>query len=166
MAYTARVPLTLRVLIGLAAGLLVGLALVDVPSTGAATVISVAATVGALFINLIRMTVIPLVVSMLIASIGSVAASRTLARVGWQAAVLALGLLAAAAVISLAIAQPVLSAIPIDLAGAMAPRTSAVSTLAATRAAAPSLGQWVIDQLPCSFGRITDCGSPPDELRR
>ena len=141
-------PLTLRVLIGLGAGLLVGLALVDVPSTGAATVISVAATVGAIFINLIRMTVIPLVVSMLIASIGSVAASRTLARVGWRAAVLALGLLAAAAVISVAIAQPVLSAIPIDLGGAVASRTSAASMLAATRAGTPSLGQWFIDLVP------------------
>src|SRR5438270_12604925 len=95
------------------------------------------------------MTVIPLVVSMLIASIGSVAASRTLARVGWRAAVLALGLLAAAAVISLAIAQPVLSAIPIELGGAAAPRTStAASMLAATRTAAPSLGQWFIELVP------------------
>jgi len=77
-----------------------------------------------------------------------VGASRALARVGWRAAVLALGLLAAAAVISLAIAQPVLSAIPIDLGGAVAPRTSGASMLAATRAGTPSLGQWFIDLVP------------------
>ena len=107
-------PLTLRVLIGLGAGLLVGLALVDVPSTGAATVISVAATVGAIFINLIRMTVIPLVASMLVASVGSLASSGALGRAGARAALVAVALLAVAALVTIAIAAPVLSTITID----------------------------------------------------
>ena len=61
--------LTTRVLIGLAAGLLVGFALSRVPPAVGASWRARAA--GTIFINLIRMTVIPLVASMLIASVGS-----------------------------------------------------------------------------------------------
>ena len=53
--------LTTRVLIGLVAGFGLGLALAGSTSPAVATLLAVVAPVGTIFINLIRMTVIPLV---------------------------------------------------------------------------------------------------------
>jgi len=116
------VTLAVRVLAGLIAGFIVGLALSQAATPTSHALISAAATLGVLFINLIRMTVIPLVVSMLVSSVGSAAASRALARAGWRAAAFAVTLLAVAAILTVAIAQPVLSAIQIDPAAAAALR--------------------------------------------
>jgi Na+/H+-dicarboxylate symporter len=63
---------------------------------GASAIVAILAPVGTIFINLIRMTVTPLVVSMLVASVGSLAATGALGRAGARAAILAVALLAAA----------------------------------------------------------------------
>ena len=141
--------LTLRVLVGLVAGFAVGLALARTPPTPASTsIVAASATIGALFITLIRMTVIPLVVSMLVSSVGSAAASRALARVGWRAAALAVLLLAAAAVLTVAIAQPVFARIHVDSEAALALGASAPPTRPASESRAPGVGQWIIDLVP------------------
>jgi len=149
------VSLTWRVLVGLLAGFLIGLTLAQVPSSTSATTISVADTIGTLFINLIRMTVIPLVVSMLIASVGSVAASRTLARAGGRAALLAVGLLIGAAIVTIAIAQPVLAGIHVDSVAARALGATTTELHGPLTSARPSSltpgrgpGQWLIDLVP------------------
>src|SRR3979409_1216275 len=74
--------LTTRVLIGLGAGFVLGLAIAGSSSPAVSTLLAVVAPAGAIFINLIRMTVIPLVASMLIASVGSLASSGALGRAG------------------------------------------------------------------------------------
>jgi proton glutamate symport protein len=144
------VSLTTRVLIGLVAGFLLGLALANGSVPGTATILAVVAPVGTIFINLIRMTVIPLVASMLVASVGSLAASGALGRVGARAAVIAVALLAVAAVISVLIAAPVLAALHIDQTAAMALRGPVTASLTTTSApsGAPTLGQWLIDLVP------------------
>ena len=101
--------LTTRVLIGLVAGFLVGLANARYPSSAGVVLVTIAEPVGTIFINLIRMTAIPLVVSLLIVSIGSLATSSTLGRAAWKAAAVMVVLLVVAAAISLAVAQPVLA---------------------------------------------------------
>src|SRR5215831_4193911 len=127
--------LTVRVLIGLVAGFLVGL-------VAPAPVVSVLAPVGTLFINLIRVTVFPLVVSMLIASIGAIASSRALGRAGGRAMALALVLLTVAAAGSALVAVPVLERVQIDRAAVQAlqpavPATppASVTTVADSRVA-------------------------------
>ena len=141
-------PLTLRVLVGLVAGFLVGLALAYAPPIAAGAIASAASTIGAIFINLIRMTAIPLVVSMLVASVGSVAASAALARLGGRAAVLTLALVAAAALIAVAIAAPVLARMHVDATAALALRGPAAATTPPTQAGAPALARWVVDLVP------------------
>ena len=142
--------LTTRVLIGLVAGFLLGLALAGSPSSSAATIIAVLAPVGTIFINLIRMTVIPLVVSMLVASVGSMAASGALGRIGARAAGLAVGMLAVTSVATVIVAPPILARIHIDQAAAMALRSSGASEATAVVAPAgtPALAQWFIDLVP------------------
>jgi Na+/H+-dicarboxylate symporter len=147
----------MRVLIGLIAGFLGGLVLAHHHPVAGPVVVGIAEPVGTIFINLIRMTVIPLVVSLLIVSIGSLAASGTVAgtlgRAGWRAAAVALTLLAVAACISLAIAQPVLARLNIDASAAKAVARPVTTRLEGRVAAdAPPirspLAQWFVDLVP------------------
>jgi proton glutamate symport protein len=144
------VSLTTRVLIGLAAGFIVGL--VAPPAVG-----SFVAPLGTIFVNLIRMTVFPLVVSMLVASIGSIASSRALGRAGGQAMAIAVVLLTIAAVGSVAIAAPVLSRVQIDRAAAQAVQPGPGAAGAARPAAADSrIAQWFIDLVPPNVVRAVN----------
>ncbi len=139
--------LTARVLIGLVAGLLLGLVAPPILS-------AILAPVGTLFINLIRVTVFPLVVSTLIASIGGIASSRALGRVGGRAIGLALVLLAIAAAASALIAAPILDRVHIDRAAAQALQSGTPPTAAAHPGAADSrLAQWFIDLVPSNVFR-------------
>ena len=114
--------LTTRVLIGLVAGFVLGLALAGATSPAVTTLLAIMAPVGTIFINLIRMTVIPLVASMLVASVGSLASSGALGRAGARAAMIAVAMLAITAVATVLIATPVLARIQIDQSAAMALR--------------------------------------------
>src|SRR5258708_26669918 len=114
--------LTTRVLIGLVAGFSVGLALAGFTSLAVTTLLAVISSVGTIFINLIRMTVIPLVASMLVASVGSLASSGALGRAGARAAVIAVAMLALTAAATVLIAMPVLARIQIDQTAAMSLR--------------------------------------------
>jgi Na+/H+-dicarboxylate symporter len=139
--------LTTRVLIGLMAGFGLGLALAGSTSPVVAALLAVIAPVGTIFINLIRMTVIPLVASMLIASVGSLASSGALGRAGARAALGAVATLALTATATVLIATPALARIQIDQGAAMALRGSATATPAAAVASSssPAIAQWFID---------------------
>ncbi len=126
---------------------MLGLALAGATSPVAATVVAVAAPVGTIFINLIRMTVIPLVVTMLVASVGSMASTGALGRAGIRAAAIALALLLATTIFAMLIAQPVLARVHIDPAAATALRGSAAPGIAGG-SSAPGLSQWFIDLIP------------------
>ena len=89
--------LAIRVLIGLVAGFLFGLAVAGNASPAAAMAVGLLTPLGTIFVNVIRMTVIPLVVSLLVATVGSSAASKGLGRVGLRALLLSVGLLTVAA---------------------------------------------------------------------
>ena len=126
--------LALRVLIGLVAGFLLGLAIVGSSSAAAATTIRILAPVGTIFVNLIRMTVIPLVMSMLVASVGAMTSSGGFGRTGVRAALIAFGLLGTAAVGSVLIAEPILAHISIDQAAALALRGPEAAVSSSRRA--------------------------------
>lgn len=71
-----------RVLIALIAGLVVGVAAAASGNETVLQVVEALAPIGTLWVNAIRMTVIPLVVSLIIVSIASVADLRTIGRLG------------------------------------------------------------------------------------
>jgi proton glutamate symport protein len=140
--------LTTRVLAGLLAGFLLGLALTSVSPAAAAAVLAVATPIGTIFVNLIRMTVIPLVVSMLVANVGSMAASGSLGRAGGRAALMAIVLLTITTVVTVLVAAPIFARLQIDQAAATAlggPGPAIGSTAAA---GAPPLAQWFVDLVP------------------
>src|SRR5438132_8973432 len=141
--------LALRVLIGLVAGFLLGLAMAGSSSGAAATAINILGPVGTIFVNLIRMMVVPLVVSMVIASVGSMASSGVLGRTGVRAVLVAVGLLGAAALASVLIAQPTLAHSSIDPAAALP--LQGPEAPASQNSRTPELGQWFVHSLPPIF---------------
>jgi Na+/H+-dicarboxylate symporter len=104
------------------------------------------------------MTMLPLVVSMLVARIGSLTETDALRRTAARGAVLALAMLTTAALISLAIAKPVLEWIEIDpeAARSLAPGTG---TSAGAATAMPSIGSWFIDLVPQNVFRSAADGN-------
>jgi Na+/H+-dicarboxylate symporter len=149
----------MRVLIGLAAGFLLGLALGAASSPVAATILAILTPVGTIFINLIRMTVIPLVASMLVASVGALASSGALARVAARAALLALALVAVTAVVTVVLASPVLARVDIDQEAAMALRGPTPSESAVGTTASPPLIQFFVDLVPPNVVKAAADGS-------
>src|SRR5688572_33160698 len=100
--------LTTRVLIALVAGLGLGLL---VTMSGNDTLVSSARWIeplGTLFINAIRMTVIPLVVGSLVAGIAAAPNPATLGRIGVRAFAFFLVTLTAGAVFAALVAPPIL----------------------------------------------------------
>lgn len=85
--------LAARVLMGLVLGLAAGVGLASTSAGWAGTVVAWVEPVGALWVNAIRMTVIPLIVSLLLGGIASSGAG-TLARVGGRAVAWFLALVA------------------------------------------------------------------------
>jgi len=153
--------LALRVIVGLVAGFLLGLAVAAGWVPGAATIVTVFATVGTLFVNLIRMTVIPLVGSMLVAGVAGIASSKELGRSGVRITVVALGLLVAASVGSLLVALPILERVTIEQAAALALRSPEVAGQAAGGAAqaAPGFSQWLIELVPANVFKAASDGA-------
>src|SRR5688500_4428566 len=122
--------LTVRVLIGLFAGLLVGFAANAFPELRG--VIPWIEPLGSLFINAIRMTVVPLVVASLIVGVAGASDARAIGRVGWRALALFVILVLAGAASALS------SGTAGQLAGAAQEGAQRL----------PSFAQWLIDLVP------------------
>jgi Na+/H+-dicarboxylate symporter len=145
------VTLTTRVLIGLVSGLAAGLLLSAGSPETAERVIAIVAPLGTLFINAIRMTVIPLVVASLIVGVTSAPDARAVGRVGWRALVVFVVFLGLVSTASTLIAAPLLSHLELD-PGAVAALRASVSGTATQAAegakAVPGLGEWLVALVP------------------
>jgi proton glutamate symport protein len=142
---------TVRVLIGLVAGLALGIA---VSASGNAWLLrlpGLVEPVGLLFVNAIRMTVIPLVASGLIVGVASMRDARAVGRLGGRALAVFVIFIAAAVTFSAACAYPLLNALSIDPTVSEGLRAGAASvgkSAAETARQLPTWSQWVVDLVP------------------
>src|ERR1700680_149901 len=113
---------TARVLFALTAGIALGLLLNTTNPAFARPLVGVIEPFGTLFINTIRMTVIPLVVASLIVGVASASGARAIGRLTGRAVLLFLLLLIASGITGALIAPPVLSRISLDPAATAALR--------------------------------------------
>lgn len=140
-------------LLGLAGGLALGLAARAWPAL--APLIEISDVVGTLFINGIRVVVMPLVVGLVISGIGSTAGAKMLAGVRWRALTVA-ALPALGALFALAAGSWLFAVLPID---ADAARDLRASMPATSTAAIPTLRSWVIDLVPPNIIKATADGA-------
>jgi proton glutamate symport protein len=143
--------LTTRVLIALVAGIGIGVA---IASGGSPRLVSIALAIeplGTLWINAIRMTVIPLVVGSLIVGITSAPNAKSIGRVGRGGIVFFIVTLFVAATYAAVIAPAFINRIPLDPAAIASMKASASSagTAAAQNATSiPTFSRWLVDLVP------------------
>jgi proton glutamate symport protein len=104
--------------------------------------------VGTLFVNGIRMTVIPLVVSSLIVGIATSGSGAAVAKIGGRGIVVFLILLGASGVVGALVAPPVLSHVNVDPAAVASLRASAAPDAALSSGAVQTPLQWFVSLIP------------------
>ena len=130
-------------IVGLAAGMVLR------NSQGSPTVasfINVCDVIGTMWVNAIRMTVIPLVIPLLIGAVASSRSSRAVGRLGLYAGMLFLGSLTVFAVGTVLLAPIAFSGLHIDPQATAALRSAASTTSLPTGDA--SFGAWLKDLIP------------------
>src|SRR5262245_39071815 len=117
--------LTRRVLIALLAGIAAGLLIRAYPAPALLSVVSVVEPIGTLWVNAIRMTVVPLVVSLLITGVASSRDMTFVRETGVRALATFLALLVLCGIVALVIVPPMFSWLSIDPATAASLRGTA-----------------------------------------
>lgn len=145
--------LTTKVLIGLVAGLALGVAISTSSNAALQMIPHYIEPVGTIWVNALRMVVIPLVVSAILVGITSLPDPRSVGRIGVRALLLALTILSSAAAFSVVVGPIVMSGLHIDPAAAEAMRTSAAKASGDALQSAQkiaSFGQWIVDLVPAN----------------
>lgn len=143
--------LTTKVLLALVAGFGVGLALAAWDAPSSQTLIRVIEPIGTVFINAIRMTVIPLVVGSLIVGVNAAPDPRAVGRIGARALVFFVVVVSAAAAAGVLIGPPLLALFTLEPTAVEALRASAASAVGSTAESAksiPTVAQWVVSLVP------------------
>ncbi len=140
--------LTVQVLLGLVGGLALGLGITGSDSAFARGALAVSGPVGTLFINAIRMTVIPLVVATLIVGVSAAPDPKAVGRIGARALVIFVIVLAVATAFGVLLGAPLLAAFPLDPAAVDALRATATGLEGAATGAVPTFSEWVIALVP------------------
>jgi len=90
-----------RVLVGLGAGLVLGLAIAASHNSTLVRVVDAVAPAGTLWVNAIRMTIIPLVVSLVITGVASTSNVGAISRIGGRTLLVFLAMLAGATILAI-----------------------------------------------------------------
>jgi len=126
-------------------GIVLGLVILAHPAPALLKIVSWVEPVGTLWVNAIRMTVIPLVVSLLITGVASCSDLHMVRRIGGRALASFLGLLVLVAAASLLIVPPLFAWFHINPATTASLRGN---TGYSTVAAIPSFAEWLVGVVP------------------
>ena len=138
------------VLIGLGAGLLGGILIAVSHSTAWLNAADTVAPVGTLWVNAIRMTVIPLVVSLLVTGVASASDVSAIGRLGGRTLLVFVGMLAAATAVMIPLAVGIFSSLPPLAAArpALPPGATEAAQSLTTGAPVVSFGSWLTSLVP------------------
>jgi len=140
-----------RVVIGLISGLIVGSAIGSLASPIALRVVGFVEPIGQLWLNAVRMTVLPLVVSLLFVGVAGDGdeGGGGMGRIGVATLAAYFGLLLFAAAVALLVAPPLIADMKLSPAAADSLRLAAASaTLAKQLGQPPSFGAWLTSLVP------------------
>ena len=146
--------LTTRVLVGLAAGLGIGLLLAPAEEGAARILVDAVTPVGTLWVNAIRMTVVPLLVSLLLAGITQ-AGTGTVARIGGRTVAWFVVLVAFSSAVGGLLAPPLLRLVGAE--GVQPPELTAGD--AVTEVTLPPFSDWFTGLLPANPVRAAADGA-------
>lgn len=151
-----------RVVIGLIAGLIVGSVIGATHSAVALRVVSWIEPIGQLWVNAIRMTIVPLVVSLLFVSVARNDASHRLGRLGIVTIATFFALLLFAAVVSLLLAPPLMADMRLAPDAAAALRIAASASASGTASqvtSLPGFAAWLTSLVPSNVVKAAADGA-------
>lgn len=140
----------IRALTGLTLGLIVGAAIVWLDSAPGRAFASAVEPVGTLWVNALRMTVVPLVVSLLISTLASGTGVAMFGRLGRRAILIFLAMLVSIGIFGLFTAIPVYSLLHVDPAAAASLRATAAATMP-KNVAMPGFSSWFTGLVPANI---------------
>jgi Na+/H+-dicarboxylate symporter len=140
---------SLRILIGLTLGLLGGIAVSFAESGFLSTLPALIEPIGALWVNGLRMTVIPLLMALLVTAIAGQQSTGVVAKLGGKTISLFIILIGIASFYTLILAPPLLSLLNIDPAASenLLARTGAA---AVTETEIPPFRDWLVNLIPAN----------------
>lgn len=144
----ARVSSALAILVGLVLGLLVGIAISASGDSRLQSLVPVVEPIGQLFINAIRMTVIPLIVSKLIVGVTTTTNERSVRRLGTATLAFFTLTLFTAATFGATLGWSMLGWLTIDADVARSFQSAVEAP--STAAQLPSIGQWLVTFVPAN----------------
>ena len=135
-----------RALIGLGLGLVVGGIIVATGSPAGMVLSQRIEPLGTIWVNALRMTVVPLVMSLLVATLGSSEGARMFGVLGRRAIGIFLTMLVVIAIIGLIAAPPIYSMMHVDPAAAALRASAGV----APTTAPPTFASWIVSLVPAN----------------
>jgi proton glutamate symport protein len=141
------------VLLALVLGLVLGAVIAGSPEARFAGVVAWIEPLGLLWINALRMVVIPLVVSMLVGGVASLTDLGVVRRLGGTALAVWVGLLLLGGVLGLTLVPFLFSGLSLDPAATAALRESVAATAGSTAQGLermPGFAQWAVDLVPAN----------------
>ena len=151
-----------RVAIALVAGLVIGIAVARAGIPWLSRAVALLEPVGSVWVNAIRMTVVPLVVALLLGAVARGGDSHRVGRLGGLAFGVFIALHLVAAVVALLSVPAVMGRIPVDPASVARMQADATAASAATAEqmrALPSFGQWLAGLAPPNVIRAAADGA-------
>ncbi len=138
----------MKVLLALTAAVVLGIIVLNFGSPEMVRYARAIEPIGTLWVNAIRMTVIPLVVASLIAAFAGAPDARTVGRVGGLSVSVFLIMLAATAVITVLATPPLLARVNVVGWTGLSTLEKAVGLGAASTTAVPKFSQWLVELIP------------------
>lgn len=160
MADTRRI--TWFALGALVAGLLGGAALGQAKVPGLERLLDVLEPIGTIWINAVRMTIVPLVISMIIVAVASSDSLRSMGRLGSAALIFFVATISIIAVYTVVLAPPLMSGLDIDPAAAAMLRETAASSSQQVAGTVRSMGgfsQRLVEMVPANPFRAAADGA-------
>ncbi len=151
-----------RVVIGLLAGLVLGSAIGASHSTVALRIADLLQPIGQLWVNAIRMTIVPLVVSLLFVGVASRETEEGLGRLSAVSFATFVALLLFCAVVALLIVPPLVNDMKLSPESAAALKSTAQSSAAQTTIAMtnlPGFSSWITSLVPANVMKATADGA-------
>lgn len=143
--------LTLQVVLALIVGLAAGAGVAASGSPALGSLAGIIEPIGTIFVNAIRMTVIPLVVSSLIVGVNAAPDGRTVGRLGWRSFVTFVVLLLFGGIFAVVVGRPLLALLPLEPDSMAALRSAAgVAAASATPTRLPTFAEWLVGLVPAN----------------
>jgi Na+/H+-dicarboxylate symporter len=151
-----------RVAIALIAGLIVGLIVSRAGIPWLSRAVALLEPVGSIWVNAIRMTIVPLVVALLLGAVSRGSESHGVGRLGGISFATFIALHIAGAVVALLVVPAVMARLPVDPASVARMQAEASAASAATAEqmrALPSFAQWLAGLAPANVVRAAADGA-------